>query len=113
MSEDRGAQAVHHALADRRREPGLHDAQQLGRDGHREHASDGDEQEADVLIRDGHVDGLAHEEGLGHRDDRGRDDEGDDDRHGESVVGEECGHPTDRDRRLGELGAVAGVDALG
>ncbi len=109
--EHRGAQLVHHPLPDLRRQPGLHDAEQLGHDGDGDHRADGQQQQPRVLLRQGDVDHLAHEEGLGQRDDAGHDDDRDDDGHPQAVRAEEREHPRQGHGGLGELGAVTRVDA--
>ena len=111
VREHRGAQLVHHPLPDLRRQPGLHDAEQLGHDRDGDHRADGHQQQPRVLLRQRDVDHLAHEEGLRERDDAGHDDDRDDDGHPQAVRPEEREHPRQGHRGLGELGAVPRVDA--
>ena len=87
VAEDVGAQPVHDALADGGRHPGLDDAEQLRHDGDGEHAADGPEEQAHVLVGQRVVDDGTQQEGLGHRDDRDRDDDDGHDRRPASDVG--------------------------
>ena len=111
MREQVGAQRVHDALAGAGREPGLHDAEELGHDGDGEDAADEREQERDVLVGDGVVDEGLGQERRGEADDRGEDDEPEHDGHGQRVRGEESRDAREGDGVLVELGEVGLADA--
>jgi hypothetical protein len=110
VGEQAGSQLVHDALTDLGRQPRLEHAEQLGdrRDG--DHAADGEQQRADVLLGQRDVDDLAHEERLGQGHDARHDDDRDDDGHPAAVRAEEREHSGQRHGGVGELGLVAGVD---
>ncbi|AQA24988.1 hypothetical protein BTZ20_5046 [Rhodococcus sp. MTM3W5.2] len=65
VREHPGPESVHDALADRGRDPGLHDTEHRADDGHREHADHRPHQQRDVLIWDGLVDDGADQERVG------------------------------------------------
>ena len=110
VGEHAGSQLVHDALTDLGRQPRLEHPEQLGdrRDG--DHAADGEQQQADVLLGQRDVDDLAHQERLGQGHDARHDDDRDDDGHPAAVRAEEREHSGQRHGGVGELGLVAGVD---
>ena len=109
VGEEVAAQAVHDALADRGRQPGLHDADHGARDGDAEHRAHAQQQEAHVLLGERDVDDVADEEGLGQADGRAHDDQADDDGQGAPVGCEEARDAPQGDGGVRELPPVGGV----
>ena len=106
VAEEVGAQAVHHALADGGRLPGLDDADRGGRDGDADHEQDAGEQQGDVLLGDRDVDDALDQERLGQRDQRAGDDQGDHEGQAGAVRREEAADAAQGDGGVGELGLV-------
>jgi hypothetical protein len=97
VGEDVGAQAVHDPLADRRRDPGLHDPSAGGHGGDGDHADDEPDQQRQVLVGQGVVDDGAQQERRGHGHRRRHDDQRGDAGDGAVVRGEQARDAPQRD----------------
>ncbi len=93
MLVDRGAQVVHHALADLVREQRLDHAENARPDRDSDHRGDEDVEQAQVAVRERVVEDALHQEGRDRADDGREDDQTEDGGEPESVGLEEADDP--------------------
>ena len=99
----RGAQVVHHALADLVGDPGLRDADDAVDDRQRDHAGDHPREQFQVVLEDALVEGFAQQERRGDAQDRAEDDQPEQQRQAHAVRDEQPADPPQRDRFVGDV----------